>query len=123
MCSKVGIFRVNTKKCKIFCKFFEKIFGNTIFLCNFATTNNNPLIPKIMTTYDFCSMIETQKFVDFEFKLKALCEVENGKFFFFKGTFFQANGCADRELRICENLRGETKIIPNAWLVSAVMNY
>ncbi len=76
-----------------------------------------------MTTFDFLSMIETQEFVDFEFKYKALCEVENGKFFFFKGTFFQANGDPNRELRICENLRGETKIIPNAWNVSAVMNY
>lgn len=80
-----------------------------------------------MTPKEFNEMIKTQKFVDFEFKFMPLSEVKNGQFFFFNGQFFQASGSAETPLRIGVkvglHLVDDTKVIPNSYKVSAVINY
>ena len=75
-----------------------------------------------MNIADFRNIIETQEFVSFEFKHTALSEIENGTFFCFLGTFYQAKGDKNMRFRVCIDLKGETKIIPNSYKVSAIIN-
>lgn len=77
------------------------------------------------TIAEFNEIIKTQEFVDFQFKFMPLHEVENGQFFFFNGSFFQAEGAQNLQFRLARKAStaiDETKVIPNDYKVSAIIN-
>lgn len=78
------------------------------------------------TIAEFNEIIKTQEFVDFQFKFMPLQEVENGQFFFFNGSFFQASGEQNMKLRLAKKASTyaeETNVIPNSYKVSAIINF
>lgn len=78
------------------------------------------------TIAEFNEIIKTQEFVGFEFKFMPLHEVKNGQFFFFNGSFFQAEGAQNLQFRLAKKAStatDETKVIPNSYKVSAIINF